>query len=383
MPSTGQKLFEFSGSVHEHSGFSDGEVGTSPLTYFQAARAAGLDFMTSSEHSDGQFVPLSLNGDCASERLAECVLVPSADNPGGGVTKWDFTQEIAETASDELFTAIRGFEWTSDRFGHANVFFSQNELNAKTSDGYAGSMEGLWAWFSLNPALGGGSDGLLVFNHPGREDAIQSNIPDPAYTFNDFELREDAAPRVVGVELFGKGGDAYDIEEGAPAEGWYARALDRGWKVAPTGSEDEHGTVWATPERAKTVMLATENSRDGLREAMLARRFYALAQHHNDLRLSFSADGFTMGSSYSPPDGTIVKVSAAVTDSFPQGGSLELVSNNGAILRAVNTASFVEPLSVDTTERWYYLRVLNSEGRPVAYSAPVWLKAGSDEPFCN
>ena len=35
------------------------------------------------------------------------------------------------------FTGFRGFEWTSDRFGHINVYFSRNDTNAKIDGGYA------------------------------------------------------------------------------------------------------------------------------------------------------------------------------------------------------------------------------------------------------
>lgn len=362
------------GSMHEHSGYSDGEIGTTPADFFAAGAALGMDFMLSSDHSDNLRLPLTASGDCLSEQLPDCLqLLPDDTTPLLGLTKWEMTADLAAAASTEDFTALRGFEWTSDRFGHINVFLSQNEINAKTTDGYALSMEGFWLWFGLDPALAGGGDGLAVFNHPGREDAIHAFIPDPAYAFNDFALNEATAERVVGVEVFGKGGDAYDTDNGAPAGGWYAHALDQGWRLGPVGAEDEHGTSWATPERAKTVLLASDRSPEALREALLARRFYALAQHHNDLRLSFTADGLPMGSRIHGT-GPILLQGAVTAGELP-GGFLEIVGSGGDTLATAALPQVQLELLPEADPSWYFLRLSNADNQPVAYSAPIWVSA--------
>src|SRR6185503_6686266 len=100
---------------------------------------------------------------------------------------------------------------------------------------------------------------------PGREADVNGPLTaagaggDPAYTWNDFAYRPEADARVVGLEMYGKSGDYYDTDHGAPAGGWLAHALDKGWHVAPVGAEDEHGTSWAQPNRAKTVIIAGTN----------------------------------------------------------------------------------------------------------------------------
>ena len=369
------------GALHEHSGFSDGEIGTTPADYFAAGRGQGLDFMGASDHSDNLRLPVTANTDCLSADLPDCLQLPSADNPAGGFTKWEQMATMAEAASDESFTGFRGFEWTSDRFGHINVFFSQNELNAKTEAGYAVSMEVFWTWFTQAPPVGG-ADGLLVFNHPGREDAVHSNIPDPAYTFNQFAFREEAARRAIGVEVFGKSSDAYDTDNNAPPEGWYAFALDQGWSLGPVGAEDEHGTSWGQPDRAKTVLIAADRSPAALREALLARRLYALAQHHNAIRLNFTADAQPMGARLSRADGQMVELRGAVTAGLPEGARLELVSNGGELIAESAGGALQQQVSADPTERWYYLRLRDAEGAPIAYSSPVWIVAG-DYPACD
>ncbi len=370
------------GSIHEHSGYSDGEIGTTPADYYQAGRDLGLDYMLGSDHSDNLRLPITASTDCLSAQLPECLQLFPPDYPLLGLTKWEETATLAAAATDDSFTAVRGFEWTSDRFGHINVFFSQNEINAKLTDGYLLSMEGFWFWFGFNPQIGGGADGLLVFNHPGREDMFHEFLGDPAYAFNGFEYREAVAERSVGVEVFGKSSDAYDTDNNAPPEGWYAFALDRGWRLGPVGAEDEHGREWARPERAKTVMIATDNQAETLKQAMLARRFYALAQHHNDIRLLFAADSEPMGSVYSPPSGTQVQLHAEVTAAMPAGGRLEIVSGLGEIVTSASGSKLNHIVDVTEDKRWYYLRVLDAEGMPVAYSSPVWLQAGDAVSSC-
>jgi hypothetical protein len=380
-----QAFATFKGSLHEHSGYSDGTPRMEPRDYFAAGRNLGLDFMGSSEHSDNADAPFSVPDEsCLAPDGVNC-LVADNDNPVDAFRKWDATLEQAHAESDANFTAFRGFEWTSDRFGHINVFFSKHDYNAKTTEGYALSMESFWTWFDTRPEFGGGSDGLGVFNHPGREDAIESNLPntDPAYAFNDFEYRPQADLRMVGVEVFGKGGDAYDTDNNAPAGGWYAHALDKGWHVGPVGAEDEHGTEWAKPNRAKTILIARDRSEGALREAMFARRMYAVAQNSNDIRLSFTADDQPMGSRLARAVNAPVEIAAEITQAMPAGGRLELVSNGGQRVASSITSTLSHEVNATVGERWYYLRVLRSDGRPVAYSSPIWIKGGGAYPTCG
>ena len=373
----------FIGSLHEHSGYSDGTPATEPRDYFAAGRDQGLDFVGSSEHSDNADLPMTVSDACLSGLLPDCVVADN-DEPADALRKWEATLEQARAASGPGFTAFRGFEWTSDRFGHINVFFSRHDWNAKATEGYAASMASFWTWLTTRPELGGGSDGLAVFNHPGREDQIERNAPnvDPAYAFDDFAYVPEADLRVVGVETFGKGGDAYDTDNNAPAGGWYAYALDRGWHVGPVGAEDEHGTSWAQPSRAKTVLIARDRSAAALREALFARRFYALAQGHNDLRLSFTADGAPMGARLARPLGAAVVLQGTVTAGAGVA-RVEIVGAGGRVLASAAGASLGAVATAAADERWYYLRVLRADGRPIAYSAPVWVRAGGDYPLCG
>jgi hypothetical protein len=155
----------YRGAIHEHSGYSDGVPGSTPSTYYAAGAAAGLDFLGSAEHSDSEDLQLVFSEDClAVPAIAGCAIA-DPDSPANSFRKWEATQEQVAAATMPDFTAFRGFEWTSDRFGHINVYFSRQAVNAKLDGGYA-AMEAFWTWFTRRPSEGGGGDGLATFNHP-------------------------------------------------------------------------------------------------------------------------------------------------------------------------------------------------------------------------
>ena len=90
------------------------------------------------------------------------------------------------------FTAFRGFEWTSDRFGHINVYFSQQRHEREGRRRLRDDGHVLDSWLTRAPALGGGGDGLAIFNHPGGEEARR---PRPGLQLERLRLR--ARPRTT------------------------------------------------------------------------------------------------------------------------------------------------------------------------------------------
>ncbi|WP_370264129.1 hypothetical protein [Limnobacter sp.] len=416
---SGQGYVHLLGAMHEHTAYSDGQANTDPLQVYQQTRDRGLDFVMSSDHSDNLSIPLALPDpdNCQSQPLS-CV-ISDPDNLPNSLNKWQATLDQANQINAEspgVFTAMRGFEWTSDRFGHANVYLSKNNINAKTGPGYAVSMDLFWQWFVLSPQLGGGGDGIMVFNHPGREDALHSaflqigegmgqatrmaialnalNVfqqGDPAYAFNDFKYVAPADYRVVGLEVFGKG-DEYDTD--GRFGSWYGHALDKGWYLGPVGSEDHHATDWGGGSLPKTVVIARSNNRDDIREAFLARRFYTVAQQENALRLSFEAlqgaQRQPMGSRIGTRANTVeLAFSLRSTQSMDvlQGISFELFGSQAG--PSSNPEQRYVPLQTQTGasgrftvtpadgKNWYFVRAKRGD-RIVAVSAPIWIFKGRD-----
>lgn len=368
------------GALHEHSGYSDGWPTSTPADYFASGKAFGLDFLGSGEHSDSARLPNVFSENCLGPDLPLCA-VADPDVPANSFRKWAATLDYARAATDTRFTGFRGFEYTSDVFGHINVYFSRHDANAKADGGYA-STKPFYTWFTTPHALGGGDDGVATFNHPGDKCALGRT--DPTCDWNQYEYVPEADARMVGMELF-NGNKAFDS--------YYWRALDKGWHIGAVGAEDKgHDSQdrWGGPEWAKTVMLLpdgefcigappplTDPARPTCaewvyRSAMLARRTYAVQANHNDIRINmFNNDDQTMGARMTKAAGQAFGIAATVTGAGV--ATIELVSNGGAVV-ASTTDQLLSYVGVGTwSERYYYLRVLDASGKPIAYGSPMWV----------
>ena len=375
-------LQHYEGAMHEHSAYSDGDIHSIPRDYFRVIREAGYDFVGSSEHSDtlDTAVFISLGAGCFTtpDGLLTC-LTPTADE----LVKWRSTATQVREESSADFLAIRGFEWTSDRFGHINVYFSENFSNAKTDLGYLVTMETFWQWFGRDPnaiglggsvtapvPFGGGGDGLAHFNHPGDKCLGEG---DPGCNWNDFTLVPSAVERLFGIELYNGGSrrDRYESD--------WMRALDKGWRLSPIGSEDEHGTMYGSDTLPKTVTIASELTEAGFREAWLARRTYALFSDQH-LRADLDAAGHPMGSTVNCDAGSAVPFDVQIrkADGGAFAGELVLIGSGGEIARSRGNRLRAS-VPVADAERWYFVRVNDAEGNSVAYLAPVWVRPRSGE----
>ncbi len=371
-----QGLQHFIGSTHQHSGFSDGYPNTTPSDYFQSGINQGFDFVFGADHSDSYLLPITLHGDCASEQLIDCIAINPLD-PVNSVVKWPVFEDIVEEFSSDSFAAVRGFEWTSDRFGHINVYFSKHISNAKTDGGYV-LLETFWNWFTAEPVdimglegiLGGygAADGVGVFNHPGDKSLYDE---DEGFNWNQFEYIPQADSQMVGIEVFN---DGRDYAHGSRA--YYQQALDAGWHVGAIASEDHHDTNWNNPEDEKTVIVAQSLSHQDLKEAMLQRRTYAVRDFN--LRLDYYAGEAFMGSKIERKTDSQVLLSAKVSSSHDF--FIELVSNNNEILAVSRDSVLNFPYIVEEAERWFYLRVANAtDSSSLAYSSPIWIKGGGEK----
>ena len=361
-------LQHYRGALHEHSSYSDGDIHSIPADYYAAGKAAGLDFMGGSEHTDNldPLVFISLGSDCFTtpDGLLTC-LTPSVDE----LNKWESIRKQSEAASDEGFLAFRGFEWTSDRFGHINVFFGKDQTNAKLDGGYLLTMESFWSWFNRSPdtpLLGGGNDSIAIFNHPG--DKTLGDF-DPGGNWWNLRYVPQADERMVGMELYNGGSSDRYVD-------WYALALDNGWHVGAVSGEDEHGTNWASDELPKTVILAPDLAPAAIKDAMLARRMYAVVGGE-DLVIDMTAEGHPMGSRLGCDVNASVplKVSVRYRDGRSYPGLIALYDRAGEPLLRGGGGHLEYALPVSANERWYYARIENEAGEAVAYTSPVWIKA--------
>ena len=290
--------------MHNHSLASDGDG--DPALAFASMRDHGLDVAALTDHATtSKFAkpPCGNNKDCHSLL-------------GIDEASWAKAGEYADAAqADGSFTAIRGFEWSSPTLGHVNVWLSNTWVDPLSTAGTStGEGLGQWArevpglgeaaapvldpasranptkgatmrpfyeWLSTapgTPAIGGGLDAIAGFNHPGREPGRFG------YFAYDARLRE----RIVSMELFNRGEDYLFEGTNANQPSPLVECLNAGWRVGLLGVTDEHGKNWGdNSEKGRGGLWVTDLTRAGVREAMLARRFFATVVQ--GLRLDASA----------------------------------------------------------------------------------------------
>ena len=291
--------------LHNHTLMSDGAA--SPDDAFAQLRAAGLDVASLTDHA----VFGSLVGDSACD---SCSFLSGFDDVG-----WARTMQLADAANaPEEFVAIRGFEWTTPHLGHINVWFSEQWVDALSTgslvdpDALLGfidqevpdleslmelllpltpptsTIDGFYDWLQ-RPVTGtglggGGADALAGFNHPNF-----------AGNFNEYQLFGQVTDRMVSVELL-NGRDDYlfqGVSDGL--ESPLNAILNAGWRVGALGVTDEHGPAFDLAEgKGRAGLWVSSLTRDGVREALAARRFFATRLA--GLRVDATAAGVRMGS---------------------------------------------------------------------------------------
>ena len=320
------------GDLHAHTAVSDG-TGT-PAGAFASARAAGMDFFATIDHS--------------------MMIGPQA---------WPETRAAADAATTSSFVGIASYElgWYYD---HVNVY-DVATIIPKSDTPQANHTPAIDFVDLLLPyptAIGS-------FNHPMWHAADFDG-------YVGWSPERDAHMDMLEVYNWGD-----DIGDGA-WETWsldsYVRCLDAGWHVMPTAVSDAHYVDWDTttaPYEFRSVLLAPKLTRAGLFAAMRARRGYATMD--KNLRIDFKVGGMIMGSSMSPAARYTAAVAVSDPDTLAPGDTvtkLELVSDGGAVVASKTVSGHSvtwAPAVSSATARYFFLRVTTGDGL-TAWTAPVW-----------
>ena len=358
--------------MHNHTLLSDGAG--DPARAFASMREAGLDVAALTDHA-------TLTAPWWEAAHRGQAGLPRGVRPARGIepADWPRLAELADDADDPgTFTAIRGFEWTSPALGHLNVWFSQHYTEVE----HPHQITPFFSW--LTGALADGS--LAGFNHPGREPG----------RFEDFAYVAAARPRMVSLEIFNRWDDylfeGYIDGRSSPL----SACLDAGWRPGLSGVTDEHGDDWGFVEgKGRAGLWVAEHSREGVREAMAARRFFATRV--SGLRVDALANGVRMGSVLAHTDGPVRFALDVDRGADWIGKELEVqVLRPGGALPAVveavpasagSVVEFTVPLALEDGP-WVVLRVADpsqpntTPGPPahpanneaVAYTSPWFLE---------
>jgi len=296
-----------SADLHNHTLFSDGQGHAEDA--FAAMRAAGLDVAALTDHAKIGYDFFSRYDPCAALGSS----FPCRGVIGLNEAGWRRTGALADAADDPgAFTAIRGFEWTHPTLGHVNVWLTERWIDALHTSGIGWDgigdeahrlpgigrlLERVLSGLANDPGMRpfydwlAAEQGLAGFNHPGRE---------PGW-FDAFRYDARIADRMVTLELFNKT-DEYLFDD--PGSSPLNACLEAGWRTGLIGVSDEHRDDWGSPVgKGRAGLWVKELSREGVREALLARRVFATRER--GLRLDASADGVRMGGTLRHRDGPV------------------------------------------------------------------------------
>jgi hypothetical protein len=339
------------GTTHVHTGAHNdhGEDDSGAGQVFQTAKENGFDFVMLTEHSG-----------------------PTGPKDPEGF--YERAQAKAKEATEEgVFVALAGYEYSENNgdgdsdSGHVTGYGTQRFVDASDAGmRYTDFWEYLGAQSETRDVFAG-------FNHPpaeGHDGAI-----DPA-----------VAPgrRVVALSETSNG-VAYDVEEEAAYYQAFVRALDRGWRVAPTCGLDSHGLYGLTVQESDAkepcragVLLQTLGA-DELVAAIIDRRVYSTRD--TNLRAKYRASGAWMGSrieATATVDFDIVVKDSDVEDKGDEIRRIEIVGEHGRVVAAETFADHTvkwSPTVQADGNSYLFVRVFTREhSAHTAVLAPVWLR---------
>lgn len=330
------------GQLHAHTDISNG-AGSVEEAFQYASQVDGLDFFAVTDHSDSFD-----NADMGA-----------IDADGADISAdWAAGKQAAASVTNGDFVGLFGFEmtWPEDKqLGHISTFNTPGWQTRDQAD-FENVPTALENYYKALTAVPGS---VSQFNHP---DTVHGDFE----RFDHYSPQYDAA--VSLLEVAG--------EDGVVDCGYYDRALDEGWHVAPTNNQNNHNGQWGDASDARTVVLAKDLTEESLYAAMKDRRVYATQD--NDLTVYYQLNGTVMGSIL--PKSEEAEITVFLSDPTDEAiGNVEVVTDGGAVLVSeyVETPSQVLELSASGGHSYYYLRITQPDG-DVAVTAPVWMDGYDD-----
>ena len=357
VPSGGGTYNIYFGNTHAHTEYSDGNKANN-TSYLDAANSfryardtGGLDWIIMSDHNHAT----------------------------AGMAIADYHSGVAETAVVDAepgsFTPLYGMEWgTISSGGHV---ITVSDL--------------LWGWEAGNyDVLTPKGDYNTVFAQAVSQGTF-IELCHPSTTHFDgiftgnYNAAWDNAISLIAV----KSGPAFATETDLsnPSNGSYqSRYFDlllKGYHLAPTADQDTHYDNWGLANQQRTAVLATDNSRAAILEALTAGRAYATEDRNVqvDYSATASTQSYGMSDTIVVSSGTPVSFNAVITD--PDGETtleIELLQGTvgGSAVTTIATSASgtfnytFTPGAAGTT--FFLIRATQSDTQQVR-TAPIWVVA--------
>ncbi|MGQ9730791.1 MAG: CehA/McbA family metallohydrolase [Candidatus Zipacnadales bacterium] len=355
-------LYVYFGDIHTHSGWPNGGCGMGTLdeNYIYARDVANLDVYSLTDH-DTQIMA----ADCWEAQL----------------------EKAAQYYRPGEFVTLPGYEWTSNAYGHRNVYYGEAEaplFPCRTESDYWSSThetpEQLWA--HLEEA---GVPAITIPHHP-----TASSHP---LTWDHFSPQYDRL-----VEIYSSWGDhevALNPRRGYGSDRFehlYVReALAQGRQFGFIASSDghdghpgnaqspyiKHHHLYHPLGSGRIGILAPELTREAIFEAMQNRRCYATTGPH--IAMSVNLNGQPMGSVIPSSEiGEMPILNATIAAPWLIE-RVQIIKSGSVVADVASTryameADFAWPDSAYNAEEgaYYYVRLTLADGE-MAWSSPIWV----------
>ncbi|MFQ6102987.1 MAG: CehA/McbA family metallohydrolase [Candidatus Glassbacteria bacterium] len=326
------------GDLQGHSELGDGSG--QPDEYYAYARdVSRLDVASLTEHDAHGFFPLDENPDL-----------------------WNLIRETTEAYySPGRFVTFLAYEWTSWTYGHRHILFPGKEGEVFSfRDSTSDTPEELWELIRPYGAI-------AIPHHPGGG---------PIGT--DWDHHDDTTEPLVEISSVHGNSDFY----GCPGQiyrpqksGFVQNALERGYRLGILGSGDTHdghpGTRSAGyPWMGVAGIWAKELSREGIWEALLAKRVYATSGAR--ILLEFEVNGHRMGESFELGAQTEGSISLHAVGTA-EIDYVEVLEDDRVLFRdeiGSLEAGFSHPHRLEPGS-YYRARLMQTDGE-MAWSSPIW-----------
>lgn len=309
-------------NIHAHTSFSDGQ-GTPTQAYEYAKTYVDVQAITDHAYYFRQKI--------------------------NGQDKFLLTKSMAQqTTQDNRFVALWGFEWTGG-VGHINVYGTESWTDRNESD-----LKTLYRWIVKNKAL-------AQFNHPG---VTYGNF----YDF-DYDLEADQYINLIEV------GNGNTSNRTITQEMYsnYKLALNKGWHVGATASQDNHRPNWGSANDTRTVIIADSLTYESIMDALKNRRVYA--SEDKTAKIIFKCNDQWMGSILKDATQLVFEIQLQDNEPFYE---VTLVSQSGDVKTwKINSNEFKTLYVCEPQDgyEWYFLYVIQKDWDEII-TAPIWVQQG-------
>lgn len=362
----------------------------------RGGRILWADLQCHSSYSDGTALPVDLVRYARDVAALDVVSLTDHDHWGmlfldQNPELWDEIRRVDRDFHEPgRFVTIPGFEWTHWAHGHRHVLFFDEGEDAGAE--LFSSIDPRWdhpekLWNALR-----GRRALTIAHHSaGGPIATDWSIPP------DPEL--EPVTEIVSVHGSSEAADSPALIYRAVPGNFVRDALARGYRLGFLGSSDGHDghpglAQLAGPTGGLAAILAEDLTRDGIYEALRARRVYATSGARIILRLSYG--GYRMGENVPlveleegrvaapdgpvpgiPRDSLVVQILGTAViervDVVRSGRVQGVLCDEGA--RECSFALRIQDLEAG---EYLYIRVVQTDGG-LAWSSPFYFDAAEED----